>query len=340
MSASKSKATRVAAPFGELKLAIATPRSQNKKLGDAATTYAAQTSCPTSCPFFDGGGCYAESGRVGMVTKRLNEAARILKSGPLEVADAEAAAIDALKVTPGRALRLHTVGDCSTDAATALVAAASARYRQRGGGPVWTYTHAWRTVSRASWGEVSVLASCESAAEVKAAKLRGYATAIVVDELAEERRHVLGADAGNAAGVDVLPCPQQTRDRTCSDCKLCFDDQGLIERDYSIAFLVHGAPATVRAAKKALRARNDPNRRLSTRVLIPRVIAEMEAEGAAVTNAAIARRLDCSPSSVADMRRRMEVADKAADGAKKARIGTHIAGGKSMKSKRRPRVGP
>jgi hypothetical protein len=79
-------------------------------------------------------------------------------------------------------MRLHTVGDCRTDEAAKIVAAAAERYMDAGGGPVWTYTHAWRLVDRASWGRVSVLASCETPEQVELARARGYATAIVVDE--------------------------------------------------------------------------------------------------------------------------------------------------------------
>src|SRR5919199_1296654 len=63
-------------------LALASNNSSNKKIGNAATTYAAQTSCPTSCPFFDGGGCYAENGALGkFVTAPLNRAARAVPRG-------------------------------------------------------------------------------------------------------------------------------------------------------------------------------------------------------------------------------------------------------------------
>ena len=288
------------------KLAIAVGDSQNKKIGEAAATYAAQTSCPTSCPFFNGGGCYAESGNVRHITARLNAAAKAEPSGPYEVAMAEAETIDALEVVPRRPLRLHTVGDCATDEAARIIAAAAERYRRRGGGPVWTYTHAWREVSRDSWGEVSVLASCETAEDVSAARARGYATAVVVEAVTQDSRHHLGAQAGDAAGLDVLPCPQQTRGRTCSQCRICFDEKGrLFNHGYSIAFLVHGDAATVRHAKKALRSPDDPERRLSSRVLIPRAIAELKAAGKKVTNAAIAQRLGLNPSSVHQMRKRM-----------------------------------
>ena len=288
-------------PLGKLALAVAD--SADKKLGNAATTYAAQTSCPTSCPFF-GGGCYAESGSTGMfVTGPLNAAAAAVPHDAFDVALAEADAIDQLDVVPGQPLRLHTVGDCASDEAARSVSAAAARYRARGGGPVWTYTHAWREVARASWGEVSVLASCESAADEGLARARGYATAVVVESFNAKGRHLIDAQESKAAaGVDVLPCPQQTSHVTCSDCRLCFDDAKLRERGHAIGFNIHGTPFTVRQATKALRTPDDPDRRLTTRELIPRVIAQIEAAGGQVTTSAIARRLGCTASSVAEMR--------------------------------------
>ena len=87
--------------------------------------------------------------------------------------------------------------------------------------------------------------------------------------------------------------------------RLVIDDRGVFDRGYSIAFEIHGAPATVRRATKALRNPTDPRRRLGTRELIPQVIEALEAEGAPVTNAAIAAELGCSPSSVAQMRNRL-----------------------------------
>jgi site-specific DNA-methyltransferase (adenine-specific) len=298
-------------------LAIAKSKSGNKKLGGVATTYAAQTSCPSSCVFFDGGGCYAESGKVGITARRLNAGAKLQPSGPYEVAVAEAEAIDDISVVPERPLRLHTVGDCATDVAAFLVSDASGRYRARGGGPVWTYTHAWRDVSRESWGDVSVLASCETESDVRAAQERGYATSIVIDtEFKKKGRYRLSAEDGQAEGVEIFPCLEQTIGRTCADCTLCFDDKALKERGYTIAFHVHGESPTVRAAVKALRTPDDPDRKLTSRQLIPRVIAAMEAAGEKVTNAAIAKQLGCNSSSVAQMRKRLarEAAEQSATG--------------------------
>ena len=306
-AAPPARTTPVASRFPAGTLAIVTATSANRKLGNAATTYAAQTSCPTSCPFFDGGGCYANAGALGtFITAPLNAAANAVEHSALDVAHFEAKRIRRMRVKPGRPLRLHTVGDCTSDEAARVVADAAAVYVARGGGPVWTYTHAWRDVARESWGEISALASCETSADVADALDRGYAPSIVAERFDSPARHILSeAESESAAGVDVLPCPQQTKGRTCSDCKLCFDDAKLRTRGYAIGFEVHGSPDTVRRAQKALRDPNDPTRKLSTRQLIPQAIAAINAEGGTVTNAEIARRIGCAPSSVAEMRRRL-----------------------------------
>ena len=243
---------------GELARAIS--KSANEKLGDAATTYAAQQSCPTDCVFFNGGGCYAENGRIAASTTiPLNAAAELAGASALDVARAEAAAIDAMKVVPGRPMRLHTVGDCASDEAARTVSAAAERYMERGGGPVWTYTHAWRVVERASWGRVSVLASCEDVDQFDYARERGYAPSIVVDEFPGRRKFLLD-------GEYIIPCPAQTTDGVnCSSCRLCFDDDRLFELNAAVGFAVHGTMMVRKAALKALEDPGDPDRRLTSR---------------------------------------------------------------------------
>jgi hypothetical protein len=237
-------------------LATATNVSGNAKIGDAGATYAAQVSCPSSCPFIDGGGCYAETGRLGkFVTRELNLSAEALGADALAIARAEAEAIDDLVVTPGRPLRLHTVGDCASDEAARLVSGAAGRYMERGGGQVWTYTHAWREVDRSSWGSVSVLASCETGQDTGHARARGYAPSIVVERFESAKRYQLGTAA-------VLPCPGQTHERTCSTCRLCFDDAAILRRGYAIGLELHGIPYAVRQARLALRNPGDPLRRI------------------------------------------------------------------------------
>lgn len=234
-------------------LAKAITLSLNKKLGHAATTHAGQASCPSDCAFL-GEGCYAERGPLGMfVLRKLNGAAEEQRATALDVAHAEAEAIDMMRVIRGLPMRLHTVGDCASDEAARIVSAAAERYMDRGGGQVWTYTHAWRNVSRRSWGEVSVLASCETPADVTLARRRGYATSLVVEKFRGRRRY-------RERRQTILPCPAQTTNDeiTCSECRLCFNDKRLLEQRISIGFEVHGDRVTQEKALGALRSRNQP----------------------------------------------------------------------------------
>lgn len=61
------------------KLATVVVRSKNRKLGNVAATYVTLDSCPSDCAF-KGAGCYAETGYVGIQTKRFG------RGNPLTVA--------------------------------------------------------------------------------------------------------------------------------------------------------------------------------------------------------------------------------------------------------------
>ncbi|HEY1187152.1 MAG TPA: hypothetical protein VGE74_05810 [Gemmata sp.] len=212
---------------------IARARSNNMKLGRAAVTIVARQSCPDSCAFKEKG-CYAEHDNTRIHWDRITAGA--LDATPLQLALAEADAIDQLPAD--RDLRLHVAGDSATSEGTRVIAAACWRYTERARATglavkVWGYTHAWRRVPRECWGRVSILASCETVADVAAARERGYAAALVVDRF--------GGDAAYPIGTaKVIPCPQQTRDRTCTACRLCFDDARLRGSELAIGFSLHG----------------------------------------------------------------------------------------------------
>lgn len=246
-------------------LAFAVELSENSKTGPVSATYSAQSSCPSCCPLLDGQGCYAETGMVGIYSARLNKNAggRTARIDPRKIAREEARAIDGL--TGERPLRLHVVGDARTNGAAKILARAAGDYIRRGwrslllskrmeGRPkpldshwtrVWTYTHAWRTVSRKSWlgpwgnNVVSVLASCETINQTRKAMELGYAAALVVDS------HPVDGKAWSAPGgkVTVIPCPAQTKpgEVTCVSCRLCWKDDWLRETRRVIAFEAHGS---------------------------------------------------------------------------------------------------
>lgn len=201
-----------------------------------ATYVSIKASCPKDCPLM-GEGCYAQLSYVGMTTHRLDEEAAGFS--PLQAARAEAKAIDESykggKVPTGRDLRLHVAGDSRTLAGTRIINKSVKRWKERGGGDVWSYTHAWKHVPREEWDQVSILASVTTVDEVPAARQQGYAPAIVVPEHPSEKAYQLeGSD------TKWIPCPAQTRGVGCSDCRLCFNANRLHDGNFGIAFAVHG----------------------------------------------------------------------------------------------------
>jgi hypothetical protein len=175
---------------------------------------------------------------AAFTTNRLNRAAAEFATlSPAAVALIEAAGIDTL--TGKRDLRLHVVGDARTDKAAQILSAAADRYIARGASKgkavrVWTYTHA-RDTRRDSWGRISVLRSCETMQQVRAAHNAGFAAAIVIPEHTHDRAYKLD---GEYTGI---PCPEQTgKAANCQACGLCMQDSKLHARKNVIVFAAHG----------------------------------------------------------------------------------------------------
>lgn len=223
--------------------AIYVSESGNTKINGSKkvdATYASiEATCPKTCPF-KGEGCYAQTGFVAITTHRLDKQVDGLTA--FKVAQAEANEIDNSygggRVPTGRDLRIHVSGDARSPGAAKVLAKAIDRWKARGGGKVWSYTHSWRLVPRKAWGQVSILASVESVKDARTARAQGYAAAIVVPEHPSDKAFYL-----EGSKTKWIPCPAQTRGVGCTDCRLCFDADGLYERNAGIAFAVHGAGA-------------------------------------------------------------------------------------------------
>lgn len=209
-----------------------------------STYVSIDATCPSSCKFKrneDGtpGGCYVDAGKTVFTIKRLDEESQ--GAHPDEVVVAEADLIDRAwpKGVPqdgdrgGRDLRLHVGGDTTSADATRFLADAVTRWKARGGGSVWTYTHRWAEIPRDAWGSISVLASVESPAQFAAARKMGYAPALVVSSHPTRR-------AQTWEGVKVIPCPAETAGTTCVECRLCLD-RPLFDMKAGISFALHGA---------------------------------------------------------------------------------------------------
>lgn len=220
--------------------AIYAEDSKNTKIsgnGKVDATYASiKNTCPDTCSL-KGEGCYAQTSFVGMINARMNSRAR--QGSPLQLARAEARAIDASykggAVPAGRPLRLHVSGDSRTIKGTRVLSAAVSRWKKRGGGNAWSYTHAHQHVPRKEWGEVSVLASIEHTKDVESVRKMGYAPAIVVGEHPSDKAYKL-----DGSDTTFIPCPQQTREVACADCQLCMRADWLYTTNRGISFSAHG----------------------------------------------------------------------------------------------------
>ena len=219
---------------------IAKEISENSKTGPCSATYSGKNTCPKSCPFFSSG-CYGSTGPIGIIFNRCTS-----KRSPEQEAREEASKIKNL--TGLHDLRIHATGDSPTNKAASLIAKAATEHVSKFGKSAWTYTHAWRKVSRKSWGKVSVLASCETTKQVKQAHAKGYATALIVPTFESDKLYVKD-------GVKILPCPHMTgKVRFCVTCRLCMDDAKLRKAGVTIAFKIHGPHIKATAALKAATA--------------------------------------------------------------------------------------
>lgn len=217
----------------------------------AVTFTSIEATCSDRCPFKEKNGtrqgCLAQAGYTRRIVQRLDGAADRREMTPLDVIKEEVAIIDRAGgprgctkpgripqdgARGGRDLRLHAVGDVGTRRGARLLAGAAHRWRERGGGSVWTYTHDWRHVPRSDWGDrISVLASVESTRGIRAAMRRGYAAAVPNGDRSFRLESV--------PEVRIVPCPAQTRKTTCVECRLCLD-RDLHSMGVAIAFTPHG----------------------------------------------------------------------------------------------------
>jgi hypothetical protein len=208
----------------------------------------AATCSDAECPFKRGpdgapGGCFVEAEHFTRKAMAQLDAAGA--SAQNAIAD-EVEAIDSAwcrdgvpqdGARGGRDLRIHVGGDTPDETAARALAGAAARWRARGGGSVWTYTHSWRRIPRAAFGAIAVLASCETHWQVASARRRGYAPALVVERFPDGKRPFM------VAGTRFIPCPAESLNKTCVECRLCLDVD-LHTKGLGIAFQVHGADAS------------------------------------------------------------------------------------------------
>ena len=209
-----------------------TPQSKNRKVTKdparrpVSVTRAAQSSCPDSCALkgrvdpetgdWRSGPCMSEGDPWGH-TRKVNEGGEWHTAE--EVAASEAKWILGSWPRDGRPLRIHEVGDWQTPEAARIGSGAVEAAQAEGAGPAWTYTHGWSETERADFGPVSVLASCDSIAEVVEASAQGWAPSLIYRD--EERT----AAELEQNGLRLVTCPAVTGTAPdCASCRLCMRD--------------------------------------------------------------------------------------------------------------------
>jgi hypothetical protein len=196
--------------------------SRNGKTGPGcAVTYRTAGSCPPSCPL-RGSGCYA-AGRIFGLPARLG----------VEDDGSSYAAVRSLAALPADSIvRANVCGDVLRDDGTPDRAYLSALSHVAASVPVFTYTHAWRSLTPQDAPGVTVNASCESITDLVAAAAAGWPT--VVSDTGEGDSLI----GSTVAGRRIVQCPAQTRsDITCASCRLCARPN----RAATVAFVVHGS---------------------------------------------------------------------------------------------------
>lgn len=216
----------------------------------SSTYVSIEATCPDDCRF-KAAGCYVRAGFTGRAARKLDRIAESAGLSGLSVALQEARLMDEAfsggevpqdggrDGTRGRDLRLHVGGDFADATSAAVLAWAARRWRARGGGAVWAYTHRWREIgARLFHPHLAVLASVESGQDAAEAIRAGYVPALVVDTFHGKRAQRV---PGLPRGWKVIPCPAERGARTCVECRLCFDTEKLMGRKRAIGFELHGA---------------------------------------------------------------------------------------------------
>ncbi len=209
----------------------------------SSTYVSISATCPDSCRFKDAG-CYVQTGQAANVMRRLD--ADALKVHAMHPNILEANLIDHQWSNErgrgshvpqdgpggkGRPLRLHVGGDVRDQEGAEALAHACDAFRSRRGGPTWTYTHRWPAVAATAWGPaISALASVETVVEAEEAVDLGYMPSFTMSSFDQDTAYKLGS-------IKVVPCPAQTRDLKCVDCRLCFKQ---LPKGTAIGFAWHG----------------------------------------------------------------------------------------------------
>jgi len=213
-----------------------TAKSSNRKTGPIATTMTSAESCPATCPFNNGGGCYAASGPTAIHWRKLTKGDTGYDYWGLMHA------ISAAKLKPGSLLRHNVAGDLAQDPEAPgrinrFLLAQLADIFKTAKLRAFTYTHHAQDghnlppIREAIAEGFTVNLSCDSEAQASQRHREGFPAVCVVPSTDARKSWV------DASGVRFQTCPAQLKDGiTCQTCQLC----SKADRACVVAFRSHG----------------------------------------------------------------------------------------------------
>jgi hypothetical protein len=195
-----------------------TAKSSNRKTGGIATTMTSAESCPSTCPFNNGGGCYAASGPTAIHWRKLTKGETGYDYFGLMHA------ISAAKLKPGSLLRHNVAGDLPQDPEAPgrinrFLLAQLADIFKTAKLRAFTYTHHLQDghnlppIRDAIAEGFTVNLSCDSEAQASQRHREGFPAVCVVPSTDTRKSWV------DESGVRFQTCPAQLKDGiTCQTC--------------------------------------------------------------------------------------------------------------------------
>jgi hypothetical protein len=226
-----------------------TRKSRNVKTGPIPVTTTDSKTCPESCPFNNGNGCYAASGPLAMFWRKVDKG---------QAGDSWGALCDSVESLPdGQLWRHNQAGDLPGDGkrvdAPALAALVSANKGKRG----FTYTHYPMTqenraaIALANKRGFTINLSGNSLDHADSLVALGVGPVVSVvpesygrkakgkvftESLADYRARLKTLPQTTPAGARAVVCPATYQDSvTCESCGLCQR-----QRDSVVTFPAHG----------------------------------------------------------------------------------------------------
>jgi hypothetical protein len=211
-----------------------TAKSSNRKTGPIATTISSSDTCPATCPFNNGNGCYAATGPTAIHWAKLDRGETGTDWLGLQNQ------LIAAKLKPGTLLRHNVAGDLPHDGG--VINAELVRYLTHifmsAGVVPYTYTHHLQTevnlwaIRAANASGFTVNLSCDTEEQAARRHSEGFPAVCVVPQ--DDQRRSWQVD-----GVRFQTCPAQLAEHvTCETCKLCTNSRSCV-----VAFRAHGNKA-------------------------------------------------------------------------------------------------